>query len=261
MDRFNYWWRLSVTGGCFAAFGVGGMLLSTLIFPAMRLLPGRPQIRSRRAKFMIHKLFSALVWLLRYLGVMRLETHNVEALRNAGPVIVLANHPTLIDVVVLISCMPYANCIVKSALWKNPFYGGVVRAAGYLSNDKPDALIDDCVASLAEGTPLIIFPEGTRTVPGQPLRFVRGAAHIALKSRACIQPVVIHCDPPTLAKGGKWYTIPPKRFCFSISVRPPLDVADVNGADEPNSIAARKLTEELERYFTRELITHESTIA
>ncbi len=209
---------------------------------------------------MIHKFFGILVWLLRHLGVMRLETHNVQILRNAGPVIILANHPTYIDVVVLISCIPYANCIVKSALWRNLFYGGVVRAAGYLSNDNPDALIDDCVASLAGGTPLIIFPEGTRTAPGQSLRFVRGAAHIALKSRATIQPVVIHCDPPTLTKGVKWYKIPPQRFCFSIRVRPPLELPAFNVGDEPNSIAARKLTEKLERYFTCELMIYERTI-
>jgi len=207
---------------------------------------------------MIHTFFGIFVWLMRLLGIMRLDMHNVEALRKAGPVIVLANHPTLIDVVVLISCIPYANCIVKSTLWKNPFYGGVVRAAGYISNDDPDALIDDCVASLDDGTPLIIFPEGTRTVPGQPLRFVRGAAHIALKSRAAIQPVVIQCDPPTLTKGEKWYKIPPKRFRFSIRARPLLEVAGFNVDSEPSSIAARKLTEQLERYFTSELITHEN---
>jgi 1-acyl-sn-glycerol-3-phosphate acyltransferase len=210
---------------------------------------------------MIHKFFGIFVRLIRLLGVMRLHMQNVEALRKAGPVIVLANHPTLIDVVVLISCIPYANCIVKSSLWKNPFYGGVVRAAGYISNDDPDALIDDCVASLDDGTPLIIFPEGTRTVPGQPLRFARGAAHIALKSRAAIQPVVLQCDPPTLAKGEKWYKIPPKRFRFSIRARPLLDVAGFNVYSEPSGIAARKLTEKLEGYFTRELMAHERAIA
>jgi 1-acyl-sn-glycerol-3-phosphate acyltransferase len=214
-----------------------------------------------RAKFMIHRFFGIFVWLLRHLGIMHLEMHNIEALRKAGPAIVIANHPTLIDVVVLVSCMPNANCIVKSALWTNPFYGGVVRAAGYISNDDPDALIDDCVASLADGTPLIIFPEGTRTVPGQPLRFVRGAAHIALKSRAAIQPVVLQCDPPTLTKGEKWYKIPPRRFCFTISARPPLKVAEFNVDNEPSGIAARRLTEKLECYFTRELIPHESAIS
>jgi 1-acyl-sn-glycerol-3-phosphate acyltransferase len=157
--------------------------------------------------------------------------------------------------------MPYANCIVKNTLWKNSFYGGVLRAAGYISNDDPDALIDDCIASLADGMPLIIFPEGTRTVQGQPLRFVRGAAHIALKSRAVIQPVVLQCDPPTLTKGGKWYKIPPRRFCFSISARPPLKVAEFNVDNESSGIAARKLTEKLECYFTNELMTHENTIS
>lgn len=250
LARFNHWWRLSVTGSCFATYGLGGVFLSTLVFPTLRLLPGPSHLRSR---WLIHKFFASLIWLLCRLGVMRLETENIDALRTAGAVLVLANHPTYIDVVTLISYMPRTDCVVKSALWENPFFGGVVRAAGYISNDDSDALLDDCARSLSIGTPLIIFPEGTRSVPGQPMHFVRGAARIALRSQARILPVVIHCDPPTLTKGQKWYKIPPRPFRLVISVRPPLSASDFLAGDEPVGIAARKLTDGLEAYFTREL--------
>lgn len=248
--RLSHWWRLSVTGSCFATYGLGGIFLSAIVFPGLRMLPGPDHLRSR---WLIHKFFASLMWVLRRLGVMRLETENIDALRTAGPVLVLANHPTYIDVVALISYMPHTDCVVKSALWKNPFFGGVVRAAGYISNDDSDALLDDCACSLSRGTPLIIFPEGTRSVTGQPMRFVRGAARIALRSQASILPVVIHCDPPTLTKGQKWYKIPPRPFRLVISVRPPLRLSDFLTGDEPAGIAARKLTDGLERYFTREL--------
>lgn len=256
--RLNHWWRLSVTGGCFATYGLGGILLSALVFPGLRLFSGPSHLRAR---WLTHKFFASLMWLLHRLGVMRLESENVDALRTAGPVLVLANHPTYIDVVALISYMPHADCVVKSALWKSPFFGGVVRAAGYISNDDSDALLDDCAHSLSNGTPLIIFPEGTRTVPGQPIRFVRGAARIALRSQASILPVVINCDPPTLTKGQKWYKIPPRPFRLVISVRPPLVLSDFLAGDEPAGIAARKLTDGLEGYFTRELDRYERSAA
>jgi hypothetical protein len=58
--------------------------------------------------------------------------------------------------------MPQADCVVKSAAWKNPALRWVLRAAGYVRNDGGSALVDDCVArglwSLAR-----VFPEGTRS--------------------------------------------------------------------------------------------------
>lgn len=252
--RLNYWWRLTVIGCCFATFGLGGMLLSFLVFPVLRLLPGSSHFRSR---WVIHKFFACLMWLLQRLGVMRLETQNIEALRDAGPVLVLANHPTYIDVVALISFMPRANCIVKSALWRNPFFGGVVRAAGYISNNDPDALLDECAESLSGGSPLIIFPEGTRTTLGHPLHFARGAARIAHRSRVPILPTVIHCDHNILAKGQKWYNISPCPFCMTIRVRPSLETSYFIKGNEPAGIASRKLTDGLEGYFSRELEAYE----
>ena len=93
----------------------------------------------------------------------------------------LANHPSLIDVVVLISIIPNADCVVKAHLFKNPFLRGVVKNTGYISNADPEGLLVDCKKSLAAGNNLIIFPEGTRTKVGQAVKFQRGAANIALR--------------------------------------------------------------------------------
>ena len=247
----NHYWRLAATGGCFAAFGCGGLLLSVLVFPLLWLLPG--QTRSRQARWIIHKSFAAFIGLMEAVGIMRLEVIGGDRLRNCRHTLVLANHPTLIDVVALISLMPEASCVVKQALWKNPFLGGVVRAAGYISNADPENLIKDCADDLAAGYPLVIFPEGTRSQPGQPLRFLRGAAYIALKSGRPMLPVLIDCSPSTLSKREKWYHIPPRRFKLRIEVREPIDASRWIAADEAPSIAARKLTQALETYFTQEL--------
>src|SRR5260221_556067 len=191
MARLNRYWRVAVVAACFGAMGIGGILYALVLFPALRLLPGGRKAQARRVRAVIHHSFVALLATLRLGGVMRLERRNVELLRDAaGPVVVLANHPSYLDIVVMIAHLPQALCVVKSELWSNPFFGGVVRAAGYVRNDEPDRLIENCAACVAEGTPLIIFPEGTRSEPGKPLQFVRGAAHVALKSGAAIQPVL-----------------------------------------------------------------------
>lgn len=259
LERLDYLWRLTLTGMCFATFCVGGSLASVLVFPPLRLLPGgRERYRLRSQRF-VQRAFALLIGTLRTLGVMRLELENAEALRQCERMLVFANHPTYLDVVILLSLMPRASCVVTSRLWASPFYGGVVRAAGYIRNDAPERLIDDCAAALADGQPLIVFPEGTRSVPGQPLHLSRGAAHIALRSGRDILPVVLRCDPPTLAKGMPWYRIPVHAFRYRVEAGTPIRITDHLTPGMPASLAARRLTAHLEQHFTQELKRHDRT--
>jgi 1-acyl-sn-glycerol-3-phosphate acyltransferase len=251
----NYYWRLIATGGCFVAFGLGALFLSLIVFPLMQIVSG-PK-KSIRARWVVSKVFGLFIQLMQVTGVMRLEVIGADQLRNCRNVLVLANHPTLIDVVALISLMPNASCVVKQALWRNPFMWGVVRAANYISNTEPDALVQDCAADIQTGQPLLIFPEGTRTVPGQALKFKRGAAYIALNGDVPILPVLITCVPPTLAKGDKWYKIPDKQAHLLIEVKEVVRVNQLVELGDSSAIAARKLTMALEKYFTHELSNSE----
>lgn len=79
----------------------------------------------------------------------------------------VANHPTLIDYVILASVMPETDCLVKSALLRNPFVSGVIRAADYLINSEAETLLSASQQRLAQGDTLLIFPEGTRTRSGE----------------------------------------------------------------------------------------------
>jgi 1-acyl-sn-glycerol-3-phosphate acyltransferase len=160
---------------------------------------------------------------------------------------IVANHPSLIDVLFLLACVPEAVCIVKHALRRNPVLTWLIGWAGYVSNGSPDGLVRDCVAALAGGHSLIVFPEGTRSTPGCPLALRRGAARIALESGAPIVPVRIHCEPSTLTKGTRWYQIPPRPPHLSFVVGAPLQLT--SGGDTPDSTAgrARALTQQLAR--------------
>jgi 1-acyl-sn-glycerol-3-phosphate acyltransferase len=249
----NYGWRLLVTGACFLAVSLVGLAVSITVFPALRLLSGNARLGERRVRWTICRLFGLLVAVLRAAGVMRLETSGLERLREAGAVLVLANHPSYIDVAVLLSAMPAATCVVKTDL--NPFFTGVVSAAGYVRNSDPEQVIQACGRALAAGYPVIVFPEGTRSRPNAPLRFLRGAAHIALCAGRPIVPVLLQCDPPTMTKGSRWYQIPARPFRFRVTVREQLQPAQLADLCQPPVIAARRLTHALESYFSDELRT------
>ena len=247
-------WRLVATAISFAAFGVGGVLLRLLVFPPLRWCVRDPARRGELARGLIRRSFAGHRELMHRLGVLSYELVGLERLDRSG-LLVLANHPTLIDVVFLVSLTPRADCVVKSRLARNPFTRGPVKATGYICNDSGAGLVEDCIRSVRAGRNLLVFPEGTRTPRGQALGpLQRGAANIAVRGRLDITPVLITCTPPTLGKGEKWYRVPSRRFHVRIEVLPDLPVAPFLGDGAPEALAARRLTTHLDHYFKSELL-------
>jgi len=156
-------------------------------------------------------------------------------------------------VVFLMALTRRADCVVKSGLARNPFTRGPVLATGWVRNDSGAAMVDDCIASLRAGNNLIIFPEGTRTRPGQPLQLQRGAANVAVRGGFALTPVVIRCEPPTLTKGEKWYHVPVRRPRFVIDVHPDVPPAQWVAPGTDDAMAVRRLTQSLFEFFSREI--------
>lgn len=253
IDRAGRLWRLLATGLCFAIFGAGGLLLAVFVFAPLSLLPGPRATRRRICRDVVHYALRFFLWLMGALGVIRYEVRNGERLRRDG-LLIVANHPSLIDIVFLMAMTRGANCIVKAPLARNPFTRGAVAATGWIRNDSGGAaMVEDCIASLRDGESLIIFPEGTRSCPGQPLRLQRGAANVAVRGGFDLTPVVIRCEPPTLTKGEKWYRVPSRQPRYVIDVQPDLSVAHwVPEGLEPVQ-AVRRLNHSLSDYFSREI--------
>ena len=108
-------------------------------------------------------------------------------------------------------------------------------------------LIEACAASLARGDTLVVFPEGTRSVPGKEPKLHHGAAAIALASHHNITPVSITCTPPALMKGISWYQVPERKMCISVRAAPDIGIEPFLEAEKElgRPIAVRRLTQEL----------------
>lgn len=241
-------WRIAATGFVFIVFGLGALFISATVFPALRLSARDPEVARLRIQRAMQLTFKVYVWLMRSLGLLSFEVRHVERLWAPGQ-LVIANHPTLIDVVFLVSLMPRVDCIVKQGLWRNPFLRWPVLWASYIPNATGEALVRDCAATLRRGNSLLVFPEGTRSVPGQPLRMQRGAAHIALASGAPILPVTITVTEPTLTKGYPWHRVPCSRPHFCIKVGEPWSPSVYNPGSQTGALAARRLTEFFGEYY------------
>ena len=246
--KLNTAWRIAATGFVFALFGIGALFISLTMFPLLRLSTLDNEVARKRIQRGMQLTFRVYMEIMRVLGILTYRVEGAERLRERG-MLVVANHPTLIDVVLLVSLMPEVDCIVKRGLWRNPFLRWPVSWASYIPNSEGEELVEGCAKTLRRGHSLLVFPEGTRTVPGRPMRMQRGAAHIALAADCEILPVTITCDPPTLFKGNPWYRVPERRFHLDVVVGTPVPAAQFRREGEAPARAARRLTQWLLGYY------------
>lgn len=254
--RADFLWRLIATGISFLVFGLAGLVFSVTVFPAIAVLFAfNVDIRQAIARNVIHYSWKCFVSLMRILGVMEFRVEGLDALQSDRGVIVIANHPSLIDIVLLISLMKNTQCIVKQGVWVNPVMRSAVRSANYIPNSgDPEELLRKCGDSLAMGNNIIIFPEGSRSIPGEPMKLQRGFAQLACRVNAPLRLIEIRCSPPTLLKGQNWYDIPASKPRFSVRVAERLDLSAMN-LDEMNSRAVRQVTRYVAARY-REMMDH-----
>ena len=245
----NRGWRLFVTGLSFLTFGLGGLILGVLVFPLCFVLIGNRLKRQWVARQIIGGSFGAFVWMMKSLGVLSYEIRGAGNWHNLQGTLIIANHPSLIDVVFLVSFFPQAECVVKNAVIRNPFMRGTVTAANYVSNSDPEEILANCTQRLNQGSNLILFPEGTRRDQSEPFRFKLGAAAIAVRSQASILPIYIECRPATLRKHEPWYRIPRHRPHWVFEIPPPLKVEELTAGESHPRFATRKLQQALVRYY------------
>lgn len=247
-------WRALGTGLCFVVYGSLGWLAGVTVLPVLLLWPGSQAARQRRIRRFVAWTFRGLMAAIAGLRVGYLRVEGREWLACADGKLLVANHPMYLDVVALVGLLPQADCVVKQAMWANPWYRRFVRVIGYIGNASQSGLVQDCVAHVQRGRPLILFPEGTRSPPGQPLAFKRGAAQVAVRSGCDVLPVVIRCEPRALGKQQAWHEVAARPWTLHVRICPPRTLAELGlGPDMPYGVAARHVNHALEQFFVREL--------
>ena len=245
-SRLDRVWRMLMTGLCFVLFGLGGLTLSLVWFNLLLIFQRDRTQRRRLARRTISASFRLFLAVVRGVGVLDYHFNNLDVLRAERGCLVIANHPSLLDYVLLASVMNETDCLVKSALLRNPFVSGVIRAADYLINDQAEKLLPACRQRLRQGDTILIFPEGTRTLPGEKMTLQRGAANIAVRCASDLRVVVIRCTEHMLGKQSKWYNAPPTKPRFTVTVGERVQIDQFYDAkrQEP-ARAARQLNRHL----------------
>jgi 1-acyl-sn-glycerol-3-phosphate acyltransferase len=187
-------------------------LLAALLYPLLSrddgLMVGRAVIAySYRAAWYVATSF----------GLLELDSSVLDRFRDEQGLIIVANHPSMLDALIVVARLPRSACIMKASLMRNVFLGSGARLARYICNDSARSMVRLAVQDLKRGGQLVVFPEGTRTtrLPIEPFR--PGVTLIAKLANAPVQTVFIDTDSPYLRKGWPLWRFP--AFPVRITVR------------------------------------------
>ena len=214
-------------------------LFAWLAYPLMQQQLGTTL--GRTAIALIYRTFWSIT---AALGILRIDAQALDALRGEpGGLIIAANHPSMLDALLVVARLPRGVCIMKAALMRNVFLGGGARLARYICNDSTRDMIRSAVANLRNGAQIVLFPEGTRSVQTPINAFRPGVTLIAHLAQVPIQTVIIETESPYLGKGWPIWRPPPVPIVFRARLGQRF-------APEPDH---RALLKRLERYFAKEL--------
>lgn len=179
---------------------------------------------------LLHGLSRFWAWtLMRFLPFWDVEVQGLERVRNGKPYVVVSNHQSMLDIMILLAKLPlHFKFIAKQELFWIPFFGWHLALARYIPlkrGNEESGRRCLCIARrwLARGVSVVFFPEGTRSPDGRIHEFKAGAFKLALEEGVEILPLVIHGTRDAIPKYS-WQI--EGRFLLRLKI---LDPYSVNG--------------------------------
>ena len=237
--------------GCFmkifamTVFGVGAVILAVFVFPFIRLFTLHRKDFGVVARAYVSHTFRVFLGFLNLLHVSIRKVENEDDYRNIHSKIIIANHPSLLDFVYIMSLVPNSTCIVRGGLTKTPLRGVIKQA--YITNTTTfEDMCLECKKLTDMGCNVIIFPEGTRTPRHGKNNYKKGAARIALYCGCDVQPIFIGgSDKYGLGKHDPlWSYNHVEPYFYDFKKLPVISIDEYKDLSEP--IAAKRLTDKME---------------
>ena len=222
--------QISLVGFSFLYFWGGGFLVANLYVPWLEWRLKDPVETRNRVQRVIKAAFRQFCDLLRGLHLIDVDPRRSLTDTPDGAYVLIANHPTLIDVIALIASYDRLCVVVKRSLIQGVNVGRMLRAAGYIDGGGSDGsvrasdVLNESIDRLSQGYGVLIFPEGTRSPPNEMHPFMRSPFEMAARSGAPLVPVFIHCQPPALMKGVPWYRFPNAFVDYRLNALAPVEI-------------------------------------
>lgn len=207
--RSNALYPVRVVLGCvgYASYLVSKVVFVVLVFPVFLLMTPFPRGQQRFLQVVTHRYlgFFSRRW-LPFISVYRIaEISGLERTLATRPVVLVANHRSLMDALLLLGLLPRTGALIKSRDTRKVMNGLLARYFDLVSIDRHSlgsisATMEKSRRLVGEGKNLVVFPEGTRARSGRLQRFNRFAFDLALGAGIAVVPVILHTTLPFMAK-------------------------------------------------------------
>ncbi len=219
--------RLLFTATGFLFFYSGGAVLGWVLLPLVRLVSwDRVKGRARCQRIVAQSFKFFMWWLSTFLYAVGFKTRDGQTLSGSSfdkPSVVIANHPTLLDIVLITSIIGHGTIVVHRRIYFNPLLGPLSWCCGFLWSDasagRGAKVIQEAIQQVREGATLILFPEGSRSNPDGLLPFHRGAFRIAEQAGVPLVPLLVQARPRYLGR-DQGFRGCPKKGRVSLHVMP-----------------------------------------
>lgn len=241
---YSYFCLSKILGIVF--FGIGAVILGLFVFPFIRIFTLHKKDFGIIARAYVSHTFRLFLGNLNLCRTAVLKVEDKQAFRQIHSKVIIANHPSLLDFVYIMSLVPNSTCIVRGSLTHTPLRG-VIKQAYITNTTEFDDVLVECKKLTDKGCNVIIFPEGTRSPRVGRNSYKKGAARIALYCGCDVQPLFIGgSDKYGLGKHDPlWSYNHVERYLYDIKMLPVISVDQFKGLSE--TIAAKHLTEEMEK--------------
>ena len=208
----------------------GFMVVSSILLFPISLLLWLVTIAFDDRRWVLHRFTSFWASLYTWLNpVWRVKVVGRERLYESGPAVIVANHLSLLDILVLFRLQSHFRWVSKQENFRIPCVGWNMTLCDYIPlrrGDPPSikAMMRHCDLAIRGGNSILMFPEGTRSSTGRMRSWKHGAFQIAERNRVPIQPIVVRGTAEALPKRG---FILQGRHAISIEVLDPISANEV----------------------------------
>jgi 1-acyl-sn-glycerol-3-phosphate acyltransferase len=224
--------------------GAGSIILAVFVFPWIKVFVHPKKKFQETARKFVSACFRGALFLMNITGIVKIYTADKKKFRSIHSKVIVANHCSILDFVILMSLIPNANCIVRESLRKTPL-AGVVTQAYILNSEDLQTINSLCRETLDMGNNVIIFPEGTRTPRHGNVPYKKGAARVARFSGCDILPVLIAGgDKFGLGKNDPFWSFNHvEPLIYDLQILDEIKIRDYENFS--TIVSAKKITEEI----------------
>lgn len=201
-------------------FALGALFIGCVLFPVLSVLKKDKKVFAK----IIHDSWNFFIKVMEKSGIIKVNVNgNLSEIKGK---IVVASHPSFIDIILLIGNMPQSLCLAKKSILKNPIMRNIVKSLYIINDIDPEEFKKSATEALKEGYNIVIFPTGTRTLPDEEIKIHKGAAQIAIASKVDIIPVKIETDYPFLIKNHFPLDANDKTVNYTLTIQEPIRLSD-----------------------------------